>query len=320
MHDSTNRHAAALCLGTFLLTLAASVAQGQAKSAAYASIQDMQPGAVFRDCDGCPEMVVIPPGRFVMGSPKDEDGRLDREGPQREVTIPRAIAVGKFEITRGQFERFAQEANRPLGEGCYALGSGKWGMQADKHRRNPGFAQTDDHPVVCIDWNDARAYVAWLSRKSGKTYRLLTEAEWEYAARATTTMARHWGKGFDPDGCRYANIADTTAKQTLPGQPTANCSDSHVFTAPAGHFLPNPFGLHDMLGNVWEWVEDCWNESYAGAPNDGSAWTSGDCSRRVLRGGAWNFTPSFARAALRGRYDAGYRSNHGGVRVARTDF
>ncbi|MFM9886955.1 MAG: SUMF1/EgtB/PvdO family nonheme iron enzyme [Burkholderiales bacterium] len=284
------------------------------------SLQSMQPGTVFGDCEGCPEMVVIPPGRFVMGSPANEEGRFNNESPQREVAIPRVIAVGKFEITRGQFERFAQEENRPLGDGCFALISGKWEKQADKNRRNPGFPQTDDHPVVCVDWNDARAYVAWLSRKSGKTYRLLTEAEWEYAARATATSARYWGEGFNPDGCRYANIADATAKQTFSSWTNAaNCSDNHVYTAPTGRFLPNRFGLHDMLGNVWEWVEDCWNENYNGAPNDGSAWTSGDCSQRVLRVGAWYNDPRFARTAFRVRHVTAFRGSFG-FRVARTDF
>ena len=259
------------------------------------SLQSMPAGTVFRECEGCPEMVVIPPGRFMMGSHTSETGRDNDEGPQREVTIPRAIAVGKFEVTRGQFERFAQEEKRLAMSGCDHL--------------DPGFAQTDDHPVVCVDWNDARAYAAWLSRKTGKTYRLLSESEWEYAARAKTTTAFFWGASFEPAGCRHANIADGAAK----------CADGHAHTAPAGRFLANAFGLHDMLGNAWEWVEDCGKESYHGAPNEGLAWTSGDCSQRVLRGGSWGGRPRSARAADRIRFGPTVRTDVAGLRVARSD-
>ena len=172
--------------------------------------------------------------------------------------------------------------------------------------------------MVCVNWEDAQAYVRWLSTETGERYRLPSEAEWEYAARAGTTTRRHWGN--DPDEqCAYANGADRTAKRRFDGWTVADCTDRVLWTSPAGAFAANGFGLHDMLGNVWEWVEDCWHDDYDDAPRDGSAWTrGGDCSRRVLRGGSWGGGPASLRSGLRLIDDAGARFDNYGFRVSRT--
>ncbi len=173
-------------------------------------------------------------------------------------------------------------------------------------------------PVINVSWEDAHEYVRWLSRETGEDYRLLTEAEWEYVARAGTTMARYWGES-EPGQCRYANGYDRTMHQELGGYfDPASCANGYVRTAPVGMFEPNGFGLYDVLGNVWEWTQDCWNESYSGAPADGSAWRSGDCSLRVFRSGSWHDTPRRLRSADRGWGTAGLRPDRGGFRVART--
>ncbi|MFM9886951.1 MAG: SUMF1/EgtB/PvdO family nonheme iron enzyme [Burkholderiales bacterium] len=254
--------------------------------ASSASLQSMQPGTVFRDCEGCPEMVVIPPGRFLMGSPASEEGRSNDEGPQHEVAIPRAIAVAKFEVTFAEWEA------------CVAAG----GCQ---HRPEDSGWGKANRPVINVSWNDAKEYVKWLSSKTSKAYRLLSEAEWEYAARAGSATPYPWGIHAGQNRANfYRSESQWSDKQT----------------APAGSFAPNKFGLHDMIGNVWEWTEDCRNGSYDGAPNDGSAWTSGNCGIRVLRGGSWNLPPRFARAAVRQGFVVTLQFNYIGFRVARTDF
>ena len=251
-----------------------------------------------RECDVCPEMVVVPPGSFTMGSPQSETGRDADESPQHTVTIPRAFAVGKFEITRGQFAAFVTETGyESQGGNCYYWSPNESKLVNDdpgKSWRSPGFSQTnDEHPVVCVSWNDAKAYVAWISRKSGKAYRLLSEAEWEYAARAGSNTARPWGDSAS-QACAHANVRDLSFVRIVPpGQgkqwpmdSVHDCDDGVGYTARVGSYRANAFGLYDMIGNVWEWTEDCWNESYAGAPADGSAWLTGECSRRVERGGS----------------------------------
>ena len=242
-----------------------------------------RPGQAFADALSSggqgPEMVVIPAGRFRMGCVSGQDCH-DREIPVHDVTIPQAFAVSKYEVTFEDYDRFTYP-NRVEDEG--------WG----RGRR----------PVINVSWDDAQEYVAWLSRQTGQTYRLLSEAEWEYVARAGSSSAYGWG----------AAIGSNRANCYLTG-----CGDQWEYTAPAGSFAANAFGVHDMHGNVWEWVEDCWNESYAGAPADGSAWRSGECSRRVLRGGSWYDYPWDLRSANRNRITSGNRYNNYGFRVART--
>ncbi|MFZ0256368.1 MAG: SUMF1/EgtB/PvdO family nonheme iron enzyme [Gammaproteobacteria bacterium] len=228
----------------------------------------LQPGRVFRDrladSTEAPEMVVIPAGAFRMGSPEHENGRTNDEGPQHRVTIDRPFAMGKYEVTFDDYDRFARATGRerPDDRG--------WGRG---HR-----------PVINVSWEDATAYTEWLSQETGKRYRLPTEAEWEYAARAGSETRYWWGNEI--------------------GQNRANCAGcgsewDGKQTAPVGSFGANPFGLHDTAGNVWEWVQDCWHENYTGAPSDGSAWETGDCRYRVLRGGSWNREPGFVRSATR---------------------
>ena len=266
----------------------------------------LHPGTAFRDCPACPEMVVVPAGKFTMGSPKGEKGRQSDEGPQRRVTIRRPFAVGSYEVTRGEFARFVKATGHSTGKSCsvWSWRDKKWNLSSGLSWRNPGFEQTDRHPVACVNWHDAQAYVRWLSRRTGKRYRLLSEAEWEYAARAGTTTRYHWG---DAVGRNLANCK--------------NCGSrwDGKRTAPVGSFAPNGFGLHDMHGNMWERVADCWYGDHVGAPSDGSASITGrSCSYRVRRGGSWDTYSLYTRAARR-RYDfVQNRTYDVGFRVART--
>ena len=273
-------------------------------------------GTMFRDCAECPEMVVAPSGSFLMGS---TTSRVDDEHPAHPVMIPRPFAVGVYEVTRGEFARFVSASGRSMENACTTAEDGKWKTRSGRHWKRPGFSQTDEHPVVCVDWNDAKAYVQWLSRETGAKYRLLSEAEWEYVARAGTRTARFWRES-ERGQCRYANGADEALKRRHADREwvIASCDDGHAKTAPVGRFQANGYKLHDVLGNVWEWTEDCWNDSYAGAPSDGSAWTSGNCGRRVMRGGSWRSRPVFFRSALRLFNSPGARTNRLGFRVART--
>jgi formylglycine-generating enzyme required for sulfatase activity len=256
----------------------------------------------------CPELVVIPPGKFMMGSTEPErrwameQGALreevDWERPQHQVAIPKALAVGKHPVTRGQFAAFVEATAHDMSGSCWVFADRGWEKSSSTDWCSPGFEQTDDHPVVCLNWEDARSYVAWLNRQTDQPYRLLSEAEWEYAARAGTTTRYSWGNEITSENANYGrNVGKTTE---------------------VGSYPPNPWGLCDMHGNVWEWVEDCWNESYQGAPNDGSAWTSGDCRRRVLRGSTWSNGPQDLRSALRYKNGSDGRSYLAGFRVART--
>ena len=274
-------------------------------------------GRVFRDCGGCPEMVVVPAGSFEMGSPSSEEGRYDREGPVHRVTMGERFAVGVREVTRGEYRRFVRATGHSAGYSCWTYEDGEWKYRGGWNWEDPGYEQTDGHPVVCVSWEDAKAYVGWLSRETGEEYRLLSEAEWEYVARAGSKGARYWG-GSEAGQCGHANGADKEAKKRYGNWRVVSCNDGRVHTAPVGSYGANGFGLHDVLGNVWEWVEDCWNGSYAGAPSDGSAWETGNCGRRVLRGGSWIDGPGVLRSASRYRDTTGDRRSDIGFRVART--
>jgi formylglycine-generating enzyme required for sulfatase activity len=269
----------------------------------------------FRECADCPQMVAIPAGKFTMGSPATEPGRFDAEGPEHQVSV-RAFALGKYDVTNAEFLIFLRQTGYqpPPCDRILNLG---WRSPGRGLAYPPGQTDAPLEPAVCLNWNDAQAYLAWLNRKvstlasapksGGGPYHLPSEAEWEYAARAGTTTTRWWG---DALGGGHANCNGCGSRW-----------DGKMI-APVGSFGPNPFGLYDMLGNVWEWVEDCWNESYVGAPADGSAWLTGDCTRRVLRGGSWSNVPVFIRSATRSRAertggDFDY-SSYAGFRVART--
>ena len=248
-------------------------------------------GERIRDCADCPELVVVPPGSFMMGSRSAEIGRSGNEGPVHRVTIGKAFAVGVHEVT------FAQWAACRRSGGCtHNPGDRGWGRGT--------------RPVINVSWNDAREYVKWLSRKTGRTYRLLSESEWEYVARAGTTTPFHYGSTV------------STAQANYNGNYTYGSDRKGRYrkrTMPVGSFSPNAFGLRDVHGNVREWVEDCWHRDYRGAPTNGSAWTrGGDCARRVLRGGSWLYDPRSVRSANRFRDPTGIRLNVVGFRVART--
>jgi formylglycine-generating enzyme required for sulfatase activity len=265
----------------------------------------LRAGASFRECDACPDMIIVSAGSFTMGSPGSERYRDRSEGPQHVVTIARPFAVGKYEVTVDQFAAFVNETGYRRGSECWTIEKAVEGDRKGRSWRNPGYPQTGSHPVSCLAWNDAKAYVAWLAKKTGRDYRLPSEAEWEYAARARTEPTpgpRYLFGDADSEVCRHGNVADQTARRarSLPrDRYFLTCDDGYAFASPVGSFLSNGFGLYDMVGNVWEWVEDCWNASYRGAPRDGSAWKRGNCRRRVLRGGAWDDYQKYLRVAMR---------------------
>jgi len=314
-------------ISALALTICISSAPALAQALSSERERALKPADSFRECDGCPEMVVVPAGSFTMGSPDREAGRNSWEGPQHVVTFANAFAVAKFEVTVDQFAAFVQETGYAAGSTCWTLENGKLDGRAGRSWRNPGFSQDGSHPAACLSWHDATAYVDWLSRKTGgKGYRLLTEAEWEYAARARTKPGSGPRFSFGDDEkemCAHGNGLDQTAKRTLRGTETwaaLPCSDGFATTAPTGKFSANGFGLYDMHGNVKEWTQDCYHagQDYRGAPADGSAWTSGECPYRVLRGGSWLSYARLLRVAFRYKGAAGDRASDLGIRVART--
>jgi formylglycine-generating enzyme required for sulfatase activity len=273
------------------------------------------PEREFQECpDVCPQMVGIPAGSFVMGSPATEPGRFDNEGPQHVVSI-KAFALAKYPVTSEDFLAFLRDTGYQPAP-CNALLSTEWHVLGKGLAYPPFDEEPRRWPASCLDWKDATAFVAWLNVKvraarpelKNRTgpYRLPSEAEWEYAARGGTTTARWWG---DDVGAGQADCNGCGSKW-----------DFHEL-APVDDFPPNPFGLSGMLGNVWEWTQDCWHRSYLGAPSDGRPWIEPDCAKHVLRGGSWDNVPIFVRSAARaggspdgGDYDY---SELAGFRVAR---
>jgi len=253
--------------------------------AALKSQQVLAPGNVFRDCDISPEMVVIPPGSFTMGA----NDMTDDQKPPHRVNIPRQFAAGRYQVTFDEWDACVRDG------GCtHNPGDEGWG----RGRR----------PVINVSWNDAKQYTLWLSAKTGKSYRLLTEAEWEYVARAGTTTPYSTGANIKPTQANY----DKSFWEILTG------GTAKEQTVPVGSYQPNKFGLFDVHGNVSEWTEDCWNANHKGAPRDGTARTTGDCDRRVLRGGSWYDGPQGLRSAVRYGHTVAGRDNSVGFRVART--
>jgi formylglycine-generating enzyme required for sulfatase activity len=271
----------------------------------------------FKDLEAGPDMVAVPAGKFVMGSPKSEPQREKDEGPEHEVNIPKAFAVGRCTVTRGQFAAFIAATAYRMGGDITCRWTGKEFDDTSQAWRDPGFAQDDSHPVVCVNWDDAQAYVAWLTESSGAAYRLPSEAEWEYACRAGTATPFWWGSSITPDQANYDGSAE----------PYKGGGSKGVYrrcTIPAMSFDPNPWGLYQVHGNVFEWCEDIWNDSYSARPESlkatGGAMTDGIADwERVLRGGAWDRYPQTLRSARRGAMgDKIYRINHTGFRVVRT--
>jgi formylglycine-generating enzyme required for sulfatase activity len=280
-------------------------------------------GTVFRSCDGCPDMVAIPAGQFVMGTPGAQAaaGAAGAEPDAIVVRIPRAFAIGRTEVTRAQYARFIADSGHEPQTGCRTWDPARTRFHEDARRgwRDPATPSIlqDDHPVSCVSFLDARAYVQWLARETGARYRLPSEAEWEYAARAGSSTLRPWGD--DPAGsCEHANTYDRTAQaQYRLGWPAAGCRDGFADLAPAGQFRANAFGLQDMIGNLREWVADCVTGSYVGRPADARAWEwLGGCRERALRGGSWVTPPELSRSAHRAGAGGDERADDLGFRVA----
>jgi len=278
-----------------------------------ASAQTGEDPPICADRPGeAPEMVIIPAGRFLMGSPEDEPQRDDDEGPRRWVTV-QPFALARCEVTVADFRRFVAETGYETDAeregGCAGLISGEVVEDASISWRSPGWPQREQHPVTCISWNDAQAYLAWLSVRTGQQYRLPSEAEWEYAARAGSTTRFHTGDCITTDQANFDG-----------NFPAEDCPEGQYReeTIEVGSFAPNDFGLYDMHGNVWEWVADCWNDSYERAPDDGSAWRTGDCGRAVLRGGSWSLNGRFLRSAARSGLTRAFRGYFTGFRPARS--
>lgn len=303
--------------------------QGQAKGKIPEPlITDPQPPCQFNPDQG-PEMVLIEGGRFLMGPGGDEAGRYGDEGPQHWVSV-QPFALGRCEVTVREFSQFVDETGYRTqaeeGQGCYTLNAKGDGFeyQKDKSWRSPGFSQNENHPVLCVSFNDVQAYIAWLNLRTGVTYRLPTEAEWEFAARAGTTSRFSFGDDLQArEQCAFANGADQSLKEKPYAKDwtLADCNDRYEFTAPVGSFKPNAFGLYDLHGNVWEWNQDCWHASYSGAPPDGSAWladNNGDCEKSVVRGGSWVYDPRGLRSALRYWFYTDGTNSVRGFRLART--
>jgi formylglycine-generating enzyme required for sulfatase activity len=290
-----------------------------------------RPGETFRDCGDCPEMIVVPAGSFEMGAPESDPAGTERERPVRRVTVS-AFGLGKFPVTRGQWAAFASAANRPTVNGCAWTARSRSKPDPAGSWRDLGFPQDDAHPVVCVTWHDAVDYINWLSERTKQRYRLPTEAEYEYAARAGTTTPYPWGTTVTHDNANYG--ADTCCNGLAAGR------DKWEQTSPVGAFAANAFGLHDMHGNVMQWMQDCFQPSYVGLPTDGSAnqnaaplQLTGPMSRlngqsacdfRMLRGGDWGNPPAMIRSTSRnfgpgpGGTLKDYRSGGLGFRVARS--
>ena len=271
------------------------------------ALSKYSPGHTLRDCPDCPEIVVIPAGSFQMGSVSDETVAEGNEEPRHTVTLAEPIGVGKFEITVEEFRRFIGSTGYRASAVCYTNPAGDGGVE-DLAKfgygwNRPGFhgyEQSDRNPVVCVTWRDAQAYAGWLSSQTGQTYRLLTEAEWEYAARGGSSTLYPWGAALR-DACAFANGADRLAGELSWWKsewPTTPCDDGALYTSRVGTFKANGFGLFDMIGNVTEWVQDCYENDYEDAPSDGAA-VGGTCKYRVLRGGNWANSPNRLRSAAR---------------------
>jgi len=281
-------------------------------------------GTVFRDCDACPEMVVIPAGRFVMGTAAapPASGAQGAEAEPVVIDLPRIFALGRFEVTRGQYARFIAGSGYEPRLGCRNWDPALSRFTEDARRSWQDAATpveaSDQQPVTCVSFTDAQAYVQWLSRETGERYRLPSESEWEYAARAGSTTLRPWGDSAQA-GCDHANVYDLVAAASYRlGWPDSGCRDGYGDLAPVGQFDANAFGLHDVIGNVREWVQDCATGSYAGRPRDARAWEwLGGCRTRVQRGGSWLTPPEQSRSAYRNDAPAGEHTDDTGFRIAR---
>lgn len=284
---------------------------------------------IFKDCPDCPEMAIIPPGSVFIGSHEEEIGRKRAERPRIKATIEQPIAIATKEVTLAQFRTFMKESGyesviperegKPL-IGCNYYDGKSYGYVAKHNWEYPGYPQREDAPVVCVSWSDAAAYAKWLSEKTGRQYRVPSTVEFEYASRASQASPWYWGT--DPrKACEYANIGDRTFANQYPSEPIFPCTDGYVYTASVGKFKPNDFGLYDMVGNAWEWTNDCFQMDLTNAPTNGESLISGDevdCTYRTPKGGSWISGIGWSRAAVRSRDFAHYKSFMLGFRVAAT--
>jgi formylglycine-generating enzyme len=269
---------------------------------------------IIQDCATCPPMTVLPSGEFQQGAPEGDPDALPLERPAHPVHIRYLFAVSTADITVDDFRRFAEAAGRDM-KGCDTY-DGDWRHHAAASWKDPGFAQTARHPVVCVSWNDALAYAEWLSSETGHKYRLPSASEWEYAARAGSSEARPW-ESDRAGACADANVADRSAERRYPGWGVFPCDDGYVYTAPVGSFRSNAFGLSEVLGNVLVWTQDCWQADYMGAPSDGSARETAACPEHEIRGGSWFSPPAVVKASYRNHFGSDYRTSSVGIRLVR---
>jgi formylglycine-generating enzyme required for sulfatase activity len=301
--------------------LIALLAHGAAAQPAPQSVRTIQ------DCPTCPELVVVPSGTLSMGTEPgtlelDRTGRGKAEAGVMTIAITQAFAIGRTEVTRAQYAAFVAAAGyAPDTRFCriWDQDGQRFADVPQRTWRDPGLLTPprEDHPVTCVSWDDAVAYTQWLGRETGKRYRLPSEVEWEYAARAGSARKRFWGD--DPaDGCAYANTYDLTARRVYPlAWAHVGCADGFADLAPVGSLLPNAFGLHDVVGNVWEWVADCFTTSKTSRPKDQRPWVWDGCPDRALRGGAWMSAPDRSRVGLPAGDPPSDRYAFLGFRVAR---
>lgn len=316
---------------TFISALASLVIPALFSVPAVAQLAERE----FQDCKDCPSMVQVKPGSFLMGEevknelrhglPKSQAGR---SSPVHKVEFSRGFAMAKYPVTVAQFRQFVQETGYQASDECYTQFKNDGHFIYEKARgytwRDPGFAQADNHPVVCVNAYDGMAYAEWLSKKTGHKYSLPNEAQFEYAARAGTKTAFFWADKRDETACEYSNQPDLDQAAELGDVPRDEnyrfqCHDGYAWTSPVDTYKPNPWGLHDMLGNIWEWTADCWNDNYEGSPADGSTRTTGDCDARSSRGGSYGNAVFSTYAGIRAPRHATFVGHSWGFRVVRVD-
>jgi len=286
------------------------------------------PAGVMQDCAHCPLLNLIPAGRFTLGSPtaREEVDPHSGETGAVAVVMEKAYALGRYEVTREEYQAFVSVTNRVSIGDCKVATPQGFVKKSEATWETPGFdaPQNATDPVVCVSWDDAHAYTEWLSQTTHHRYRLPSETEWEYAARSGTSGARFFSdddsdeRSLASKACEFANVYDFTAHQAWHwGIPHARCTDSAVGVTSVGRYKPNGFDLYDMLGNAREWLEDCYTPSYVGRPLTGQPWEWGGCPQRGVRGGSFASRPSEARSAFRGHELQGFRQNDLGFRVVR---
>lgn len=273
-------------------------------SFAIGACSEAGPGGGLQQVDG---------GTFMMGADHMDPAGSPDEFPRHAVEIAAPFEIGRTVVTRDQYAAFVEDTGYETASGCWILDEAGWRHDAAASWEAPGFPQEDTHPVVCVSLTDARAYLAWLSARTGARYRLPSEAEWDLAARGEAATP-FWGP---PENvCRFGNVNDLTAKNKV-AKVAEPCSDGFMFTSSAGHFDPNPNGLFGMIGNVWEWTADCASDDYSATPRDGSAHVSPDCAAYVLRGHSWTDAPGPVRLETRYFLPADARQSIAGFRIVR---